>query len=70
MTGEYVDTEAFAGMKMGVGTSAMVYTDKHEHGVERNGRERIRCHAVHFSFVINRNHRDAGGKTAHRFAKV
>jgi hypothetical protein len=70
MAGENVDAEPFAGMQMSVGTSAMVDTDEYEHGVKRNGCERIRCHAVHFSFVINRNHRDAGGKTAHRFAKV
>src|SRR5437660_611473 len=47
---EHMYTELFLGVQMGMGSSAVIDADQHQHGVERYRGKRVGRHAVHFTF--------------------
>jgi hypothetical protein len=53
-----------------VGTSPMIYTNQHQHWIERHRTKRIRGHTVNFAVLVHGDDRDPGGETSHGLAKI
>ena len=66
---EDIDPEALLGVQMGMGAGAVIHTDQHQHGIERNRRERVGRHAVHLAVEVNGDDRHPGGEGSHRLAE-
>ena len=66
---EDIDPEALLGVQVGMGARGVVHADQHQHGVERNGCERIGGHAMNFAVEIHGDNRDPSGEASHSFAE-
>src|SRR5215472_1932508 len=70
LRGEHVDAEALFGVQVRMGTSHGFHADQHQHVIERNRREGIGSHAVHFAVEIHRDDGHPGGEAAHGLAEI
>ncbi len=67
--GQHIHSKPLLGMQVSVSSGALVHANQHQRRIERHGTESVGGHAVHFAFVVQRNHRDSGRKTAERAAE-
>jgi hypothetical protein len=67
---EHVHAETLAGMQVSMGSGAMVDTDEDQRGIQRDGGEGIRGHAMDFAILVDGDDRDPGRERAHSFSEI